>query len=161
MPVWFSLPRVPNLRSGADLPAIEVWLNDLRREVSRALTEMQTSGATKALVGWRGEQTVPTGFTIDPNAPLMLLNATAPQTSNPTQAILDGTEGQFLFLKNQSTNNITLLNGANTLLGGATYAILGQNDTMALMWDGDTWTQMAPVSVNRGEDLTMLGVVPI
>ena len=161
MPVWFSLPRVPHISTPRDLEQIEGWLNDLRREVSRCLTEIQTTGATKALVGWRGEQTVATDFTIDPNAPMMLLNATFAPTSSATEAIKDGTEGQMLFLKNQSTNNITLLSGANTILGGATYCILGHNDALALIWDGENWTQLAPVSVNEGSRIDVLGVIPL
>ncbi len=144
--IWFSLPRVPE--TPTDPTALLRWLEDFRREVERVLTEIQTTGSTRALVGWRGDQTVATAFTIDPNAPVITLNATFAPTSSGTEAIKDGTDGQFLFLKNNSTNNVIIQHGANTVLTNATYLTLTQKDAVALIWDGSDWVQLAPVSLN-------------
>lgn len=144
--IWLSLPRVPETPS--DPAELKRWLEDFRREVERVLTELQITGTTRSLVGWLGDQTVATGFTIEPNAPLITLNATFAATSSATEAIKDGLEGQFLFLKNTSTNNLIIQNGANTLLANATYLTLTQRDAVAMMWDGSDWVQLAPVSVN-------------
>ena len=144
--IWFSIPRLPVTPAKPD--DILLWLVDFRREVERVLTEIQITGVTRSLVGWRGDQTVATAFTIDPNAPVITLNATFAPTSSATEAIKDGLDGQFLFLKNSSTNNVIIQHGANTVLAGGTYLTLTQNDAVALIWDGSDWVQLAPVSVN-------------
>lgn len=144
--IWFSLPRVPVVPSDPD--ALVRWIENFRREVERVLTEIQTTGTTRALVGWRGTQTVATGFTIDPTAPVILLNATFAPTSSGSEAIKDGTDGQFLFLQNTSTNNVIVQNAANTVLANATYLTLTRNDMVALVWSGSDWVQLAPVSTN-------------
>jgi hypothetical protein len=155
--IYFSLPRVPATPARPeDLPA---WVEAFRLEVERCLTEIQTHGVTRALVGWRGEQTIASGTTIDPTAPVIVLNATMAAFANATHAIGDGVDGQFLVLKNGSTNNITIPGGANTLLGGGTYVTLSRDDALALVWDGDDWVQLAPVSVNRGENVIVTHVV--
>ena len=140
---WFSLPRVPNIRKMEDIPSIESWLNDLRREVSRALTEIQISGPTKALVGWRGAQTVATGFTIDPNAPIITLNATFAANSSGSEAIKDGSDGQWLILVNKATNNLTLMNNANLITAYGTHTTLHQHECLHAVWNGFDWVEVS------------------
>lgn len=155
--IYLSLPRVPP--SLTRIEDLLDWLDAFRREVDRALTELQTQGVSRALVGWRGAQTVASAFNIDPNAPSVVLNATFATVSSTAQAIGDGEAGQFLLLKNGSTNNITIEHGANTVLEGATAVTLTQNAALALMWDGEDWVQLAPVSRNAAGGFAALPFV--
>jgi len=71
------------------------------------------------------------------------LKANAAITLDATKAISDGkAQGDILILEGTSdTNTITILNGANVKLGSIK-RVLGKEDTLTLIWNGDDWVEM-------------------
>jgi len=71
------------------------------------------------------------------------LKATTAITLDATKAISDGkAQGDLLILEGTSdTNTITILNGANVKLGSIK-RVLGKEDTLTLIWNGNDWVEM-------------------
>lgn len=92
-------------------------------------------------------QTATTGlaadFTLTPVTSYHTLAAAAARTSSVTTAINNGsTAGQMLILQGTSdVNTITIKDGANTALSAD--CVLGNQDTLSLIWDGADWVETA------------------
>jgi hypothetical protein len=85
---------------------------------------------------------VTSGATIAPTGSYMRLSATANVAASGTTAISDGTyAGQLLVFENTVTYTITISDTANTQMSGAT--VLGQYDTLTLIWNGSDWVELA------------------
>lgn len=83
------------------------------------------------------------GATIYPKGTYQPLTSAAAVTTDTTTAIVDGTYvGQLLILVNENAvDAITIDDAANTRLSGD--AVLGNDDSLVLMWDGADWLELA------------------
>ncbi len=91
-----------------------------------------------------GTITVTSGLTIEPLGNLQPITADGAVSTSASTAIGDGSRrsyGDLLVLLNVGSNAITIKNSANTLLGGD--VVLGANDTLLVIWDGDNWVRLA------------------
>ena len=86
--------------------------------------------------------TVGAGFVLEPATQFHQLTGTAARTSDTTTAVKDGGfVGQILVIEGtHDTNTITITDNANTKMAGN--VILGVNDTLTLMWNGDDWVEL-------------------
>lgn len=141
-----SAPAIPTepvfIRTPRDLESMFNWAKDLRKELDRFLIEVHSLGATKSLVGTRGETTVAAGFTLSVEDPIVTLTAASPVASDGTTAIKDGADGQWVILVNVGSSAITIAHGANTYLSGATGRALAQYESMFLFWSGSVWIEL-------------------
>lgn len=93
--------------------------------------------------------TVANGFTLDPRQKpgrkLYAINAASAIASNASTAIQNGTDGQVITLINTGSNSITLKNSANTALVGGVDYVIGQNDTLVLLYSTTTglWHELS------------------
>lgn len=90
-----------------------------------------TSGSTSTVVT--------NGFTLSalsqtPNISFYPINSAGAVTSDATTAIVDGVDGSTIIVMNTGSNDITIKNAANTALVGATDYVMGQNDTLTLVF---------------------------
>ena len=87
--------------------------------------------------------TVGADATIYPKGTYQPLNSAAAVTTNTTTAIADGDiVGQLLLLVNENASDtITIDDAANTRLSGN--AVLGNDDSLLLIWDGADWLEIA------------------
>jgi len=84
-------------------------------------------------------QTIPT--TIIPTGPTSHLQFNSINPWTPDNGIADGkSPGDILILENINTGPVTLNDNANMQLGSAS-RVLGQNDTLTLIWDGTDWIE--------------------
>jgi len=90
-------------------------------------------------------EVVSAGSTIVPTGTYQPLTSTGSVTTSTSNAIADGTKvGQLLILVNEnSSDTITIDDGANTRLSGD--AVLGNDDSLMLIWDGADWLEIAQV----------------
>jgi hypothetical protein len=81
--------------------------------------------------------------TLVPTSSYVVLTSPSPVTLNAITAIADGAPpGTLLILRGTSdVNTITLNDNANTALGGT--RVLGLNDTLTLVYNGDIWVEIA------------------
>lgn len=91
-----------------------------------------------------GEQSVcvvGTQFSITPTGTYQPITSTAAVSTSLTTAIISGTvNGQLLILANENaTDAITIVDGANTKLGGDKVLTGGEGDNIYLVWDGADW----------------------
>lgn len=109
----------------------------MRKESDEALSTRAAWGSYLEV------QTLGAGFTLTPNTSFVGVFGSAARTSDATTAITDGAfPGQLLLLEGTSdTNTITIKDGANTSLKGD--CILGLEDTLLLVFDGDVWVEVA------------------
>jgi hypothetical protein len=72
------------------------------------------------------------------------LNPAAAVTLSATTAINNGaTPGAVLILQGMNNvNTVTLNDGANVQLGAAS-RVLGQDDTLVLIWNGTDWIEVS------------------
>ena len=84
---------------------------------------------------------VGTQFSITPTGTYQPLTSAAAVSTSLTTAILDGTvNGQLLILVNENASDaITIVDEANTKMGGDKVLTGGQGDAIFLMWDGADW----------------------
>lgn len=81
--------------------------------------------------------TVSAGFTINPTATAVKIDAPSAVTSNTTTAITDGTDGQVLYIMNvDSTDAITIDDGGNTDLGGSD-CVLNSGGVLHVIFSSD------------------------
>lgn len=83
--------------------------------------------------------TVTNGFTLSalsqtPSVSFYPINAAGVVASDATTAIADGVDGSVIIVMNIGSNSITIKNAANTALVGATDYVMGQNDTLTLLF---------------------------
>jgi len=144
---YLMAPFIPNeptlIRTVLDIKDVYRWAVELRRELDRFLVEVHRHAATKSLVGTRAEQTVTAGFTITAEDAIICLTAAAPVTSDPTTAIQNGTDGQWLILANVGAQAITIVHGANTHLALDVDLALLQYECLHLIWTGSLWLEVA------------------
>lgn len=78
---------------------------------------------------------------ITPTGTYMPLTSAAAISTHATTAIVDGTvNGQLLIITNENgTDAITIIDNANTKLGGNKVLTGGEGDAIFLMWDGADW----------------------
>ena len=93
-----------------------------------------------------GEQTfisVTAGLSITPTSSYIGLRSAEAVTTGTTTAITDGDfVGQVLILVNENASDaITIDDGGNTQLSGD--AVLGEGDTLMVIWDGADWLEVA------------------
>jgi len=86
---------------------------------------------------------VGSGLSITPTGTYQPITSTAWVTTSTSCAIISGTvEGQLLILVNENASDaITIDDAANTRLSGD--AVLGNDDTLMLIWDGADWLEIA------------------
>lgn len=101
-----------------------------------------TDGSTSAVVT--------NGFTLTalsqtPNKFFYPLNSAGAVSSDATTAIVDGVDGSTIVVMNTGSNSITIKNAANTALVGAVDYVMGQNDTLTLIFSRATglWHELA------------------
>ncbi len=94
--------------------------------------------------------TVTNGFTLDggtqkPGRKFYALNAASTVASDATAAITNGYDGQQITIMNTGSNNITIKNAANTALVGAVDYVIGQNDTLVIVYSTITglWHELS------------------
>lgn len=90
------------------------------------------------------------GFTLlalseTPNTFFYPINSAGAVSSDATTAIVDGVDGSVIIIMNTGSNNITIKNAANTALVGATDYVMGQNDTLTVIFSRATglWHELA------------------
>lgn len=78
---------------------------------------------------------------ITPTGTYQPITSTAAVSTSLTTAIISGTvNGQLLILVNENAADaITIVDGANTKLGGDKVLTGGEGDNIYLMWDGADW----------------------
>jgi len=83
------------------------------------------------------------GYSITPTGTYQPITSTARVTTSTSCAVISGTvNGQLLILVNENAADlITIDDGANTHLSGD--ALLGNDDTLMLIWDGADWLEIA------------------
>ena len=81
--------------------------------------------------------------TLVPVSSYVVLNASSPVSLNAITAIADGAPpGTLLILRGTSdVNTVTINDNANTALGAN--RVLGLNDTLTLVYNGDVWVELA------------------
>jgi len=132
---------------GIDLdPATAISSADIRFQNGTELEEVTDTVLTFSEFLAAKEQTacvVGAQTSITPTGTYQPLTSTAAVSTSLTTAIISGTvNGQLLVLVNENASDaITIVDGANTNLSGD--AVLGADDTLMVMWDGNDWLEIA------------------
>lgn len=138
-----------NAAGNADIEALSVDAsNDITigayLRVNNANTTVSVSSAAKLLLSM-ASQTISAGGTITPSGSTIRVTGDGGAVTCGATAISNGAgSGQILILVgNSDTNTVTLTDGNNVVLGGAS-RVLGQNDTLALVYiAAQGWCEIA------------------
>lgn len=92
-----------------------------------------------------GSLTLTADGTLTPTASYQPVDSGSAVTLNGTTAIADGDQvGQVVCVVNENASDtITISDTANTNLSSA--AVLGNDDTLCVLWDGADWIEIAQV----------------
>lgn len=130
---------------GIDFNSATAMTADFRFQNGTELEEVTDTVLTFSEFLAAEEQTalvLEAGVSVTPTGTYQPLTSAARITTSTSCAIISGTvNGQFLVLVNENASDlITIDDGANTRLSGD--AILGNDDTLMLMWDGADWLEI-------------------
>jgi len=98
--------------------------------------------ASIAFTPYSSTETIESGGTIFPYRPVVAIIADGAVSTSASNAIADGwNDGQILTVINFGSNEITVKNNANTIMGSD--IVLGQYDSITFWWDGYNWLRSA------------------
>ena len=126
---------------------IELWMRDLIKELYVAFSSLDDVLHHGLLDAQHIEQLLAAGFTINPDAFFIEVSSAGAVTSDATQAIKAGRNGQWVVIHNVGTQNIIIKHGANTILNQDVDLTLSPNKCIPLRYYSPNWIQAARQTV--------------